>query len=217
MRLRLPSVIVMICLFAYGCVGSNEYSLPQAVSVSIDSTPFIVSAPKGFCVDQTSAKKTRNIMTVFIVNCVDLGNSWNQSLGRRPISALLSATVAVRDDKGDIVKELYNFFSNKKGGSRYLSASQELETKLLRSELVDGMLFLYLEKNSENAIYGQKPRFARLFFVFDNKLVSLHIANFSNQYNSLKPIRRLAIDFAFGIRAANEKATLVQKFEKEKK
>ena len=113
------SIILFLCLS--GCMETVNPSLPNAVSLYSGEQKIIIAAPNGFCVDQRLASKGKSSTTLFVIDCVEVNTSSGVTTNRRPLSAILTATVI--DFQNSSVSTIGNLeeLLTKKPGINFLS------------------------------------------------------------------------------------------------
>ena len=196
--------VLLLCLCLVGCVTSSEQHLTKAVSVSADKRKFIIEAPKGFCIDQRKAHKGLVSISVFIVDCVQVQDIGGVSNSRRPLSAVLTATVmGYKNSKIDKIEQLKEFFIQKPGINYLSRSNSNAGLKLHRVENRNNILLFFVEQIPSDINVTQSPFFWRAFLLSKGKIISLTASNFSNNIKSRKLLRKLIVEFANNIVLAN--------------
>ena len=198
------NILIAIMFFNISCVETRNFSLPTAVSVPFEEKEIVISAPEGFCVDQRLASKSVYSTTLFIVNCAKVNSSTGTVMKRRPISALLTATVVdIKNSEVRDIKRLEDLLT-KKPGINYLSRTNtNAILKVHRVETQKNFLFFLIEQRPADIDVKQSNYFWRLFFFIDERIISMTASNFSDGPASFKKLRKLIDEFAKNTFAAN--------------
>ncbi len=185
------------------CVSSNQSSLTKAVSVAADES-LIISAPKGFCVDQKMAKKVAEAITIFVVDCISVEGSKGTENFRRPISTILTATIIGPVEKDLVsVEQLQEFFTTQPG-INYLSRSNSTAIlKVHKVERKNEVLILLIEQRPINMDANQSKFFWRAFFLFERNIISLTASNFSENESAVQNLKKLILEFSQNILIGN--------------
>tara|TARA_Y100001968_G_C19365811_1_gene722438 strand:- start:542 stop:1135 length:594 start_codon:yes stop_codon:yes gene_type:complete len=191
-------------LFA-GCISSHDSSITKAVSITVDEK-MIISAPKGFCVDQKMVDKTSDAITLFVIDCISTENSIEKVFARRPISTVMTATI-IGPLTADLtsVESLRTFFTTQPG-INYLSRSETNKIlKLHVVEEINNILLFLVEQRPTDINFTQSSYYWRAFFIHNKKIISLTASNFSEDKYSRKRLRKLILEFSRNILLANSK------------
>jgi len=194
---------VFIIGFLTACVSSNQSSLTKAVSVAADES-IIISAPKGFCVDQKMAKKVSEAITIFVVDCISVEGSKGTENFRRPISTILTATIIGPVEKDLVsVEQLQEFFTTQPG-INYLSRSNSTSIlKVHKVERKNEVLILLIEQRPMNMDINQSKFFWRAFFLIERNIISLTASNFSENESAVQNLKKLILEFSQNILIGN--------------
>ena len=198
------TLLIGTIFFIVGCVETVNQSLPNAVSLMSGEQRIIISAPRGFCVDQRLASKVKGVTTLFVIDCVNVKSSNGTLTKRRPISAVLTATVV--DFENSNVKSISRLqeLLVKKPGINFLSRTNtNTLLKVHKIENKKEKLFFLIEQRGSDIDVKQSNYFWRVFFFIDSKLVSLTASNFTDGYESQKKLKRLIAEFANSTVASN--------------
>jgi hypothetical protein len=191
--------IILVGLFALicGCVPTINTSLLTAVSVVSGKQKITVSSPTGFCVDQKLANKSSSSITLFIIDCIRVSDQNGVSVRRRPLSAILTATVIDYNNlKVTSISELKNILTEKPG-INYLSKSNTTAMlKVHQVEQAKNILIFLIEQRSPNIGVKQSNYFWRSFFFTKGKLIAMTASNFSDDKNSQMKLRKLLLEFS---------------------
>ena len=190
-------------LLLTSCVSTNQNALTQAVIVTGDD-PIKISAPEGFCVDQSMTSKTTEAITLFIIDCVSVKNSMGNDFFRRPVSAILTATVIgpISQELKDI-KGIRKFLTSDQGSGFLSRSSKNSILKLHQIEEKDGVLLFLIEQRSSNIDFAQSNFFWRSFLISKNRIISLTASNFSNEDHFRKILKNLILKLSRNIVQAN--------------
>ena len=178
------------------CIQTINSPLPQAVSLVSGNQTITISSPLGFCVDQRLANQISGSITLFIIDCVEVKGPNGVTARRRPLSAILTATV-IDYNIGDLnrISDLEEVLT-KKPGINYLSKSNTTAT--LKVHLVESnehsLLFL-IEQRPSNIGVKQSDYFWRIFFFTNGKLVVMTASNFSDGKSSQLKLKKLLREF----------------------
>ena len=200
------AVLFALVLLIGGCVDTKNLSLPNAVSLISGDQKIVISAPKGFCVDQRLASKTASATTLFIIDCVKVNNPNSVMSKRRPISAILTATVV--DFESSEIKDISKLkeLLTRKPGINYLSkAHTNTLLKVHQVEIKKDLLLFLIEQRGSDIGVKQSNYFWRVFFIIDGRIVSMTGSNFSESSNSIRKLEKLINEFAKNTIAANIK------------
>ena len=198
--------LIALILSISGCVDTINQSLPNAVSLISGDQKIVISAPKGFCVDQRLASKAASATTLFIIDCVKVNNPNSMTSKRRPISAILTATVVdfksseIRD-----VRKLRNLLTRKPGINYLSRTNANTLLKVHQVEIKKDLLFFLIEQRGSDVGVKQSNYFWRVFFFIDGRIVSMTGSNFSESSNSMRKLEKLISEFANNTLAANTK------------
>ena len=188
------------------CVQTIDSALPTAVSLVSGSEEIIISSPLGFCVDQKLANKSSSSITLFIIDCIKINSPTGVKVKRRPLSAILTATVI--DNKSfslTSVTELKKLLTTKPG-INYLSKSNTTATiKVHRVEIIENVLLFLIEQRLPNIGVKQSNHFWRSFFFTKGKLVAMTANNFSDDKDSQLKLRQKILEFSEKTMLANSR------------
>ena len=199
-------VLLTLILLSSGCVNTMNASLPDAVSLNFGDKKIVVSAPKGFCVDQRLTRKSASATTLIIIDCIKVNNSNIIMSRRRPISAILTATVV--DFESSEIKDISKLkeLLTRKPGINYLSkAHTNTLLKVHQAEIKKDLLLFLIEQRGSDIGVKQSNYFWRVFFIIDGRIVSMTGSNFSESSNSIRKLEKLISEFAKNTIAANIK------------
>jgi hypothetical protein len=197
-------IYLTLLTFMSGCIQTIQSSLPTAVSLVSGSTNIIISSPLGFCVDQKLANKSSGSMTLFIIDCVKVKTSNGETVRRRPLSAILTATVV--DYNSSVVNSIIELkvILTKKPGINYLSKSNSTSMiKVHQVESNENLLLFLIEQRAPNIGVKQSNYFWRGFFFAKEKLVIMTASNFSDDDKSQLKLKKILLDFAKRTMVAN--------------
>ena len=194
------TLFLLIC----GCIQTNNPSLTGAVSLISGSQKVIISAPRGFCVDQRLADKSTHSITLFIINCVKIKGPTGFTVRRRPPSAILTATVIDYDSISvNNISDLEEILT-KKPGINYLSKSNDSAMiKVHRVETDEYLLLFLIEQRAPDIGVKQSNYFWRSFFFAKGKLIAMTASNFSDDRSSQLKLKKLLIEFSDKTKVAN--------------
>ena len=180
-----------------GCVTTTDTSLQSAVSVVSGKQKITVSSPAGFCVDQKLANKSSSSITLFIIDCIRVMDEGGVSARRRPLSAILTATIVDYNSfKVTSINELKNILT-KKPGINYLSKSNTTAMlKVHQVEQTKNILIFQIEQMGPNIGVKQSDYFWRSFFFTKGKLVAMTASNFLDDKNSQMKLKKLLQEFS---------------------
>ena len=197
-------VLFAVVLCGCGCVDTTNPSLLTAVSLTAGGEKIIVSAPQGFCVDQKLAKKARGSTTLFIIDCVKIKSSNGVITRRRPLSAILTATVIdLKSPKIDTIESLEELLT-KKPWINYLSRSNtNTVLKVHQIQADNNLLFFLIEQRMGDIDVKQSHYFWRVFFFINGRIISMTASNFSDDIESQRKLRQLVQQFANNTLIAN--------------
>ena len=198
-------ILFVNILWLSACVGTVDPSLPKAVSLLSGDKKIIISSPKGFCVDQRLANKVKGSTTLFVINCIEVNSSTGVVTTRRPLSAILTATVI--DFQSDEIKDIGRLeeILTRKPGINFLSRINTTAfLKVHEIESQNRLLFFLVEQRGANTNVKQSNYFWRVFFFIDGRIVSMTASNFSDNLSGRKKLKRLISEFANNTIAANK-------------
>ena len=198
-------IYLTLLIFMSGCIQTTQSSLPTAVSLVSGIKNIIISSPLGFCVDQKLANKSSGSMTLFIIDCVKVKTSNGETARRRPLSAILTATVV--DYNSPLVNSITELkeILTKKPGINYLSKSNsKAMLKVHRVESNENLLLFLIEQRVPNIGVKQSNYFWRCFFFAKEKLVIMTASNFSHDNNSQLKLKKILLDFVNRTMVAND-------------
>lgn len=186
------------------CAPTINSSLLTAVSVVSGNQTIIISSPAGFCVDQKLANKSSSSITLFIIDCIKVTNPNGVTVRRRPLSAILTATVVDSTSfEVNSMNELKNILI-KKPGINYLSKSNTTAMlKVHEVELNENLLLFLIEQRAPNIGVKQSDYFWRSFFFTKGKLVAMTASNFLDNRNSKLKLKKLLLEFSDKTSVAN--------------
>lgn len=201
----LKKKIIFFCLLTVSaCVETMDPSLPKAVSMLSGDKEIIISAPKGFCVDQRLANRARGTTTLFVIDCINVSTPTGVVTTRRPLSAILTATVI--DFQSDEITNILRLeeILTKKPGINFLSrANTTALLKIHQIEKKKKLLFFLVEQRISITDVKQSNYFWRVFFFIDGRIVSMTASNFSDNLIARKKLKQLISEFANNTMAAN--------------
>ena len=195
---------ILFFLVLCGCMETIQPSLPTAVLVTFGNETMVIASPKGFCVDEKLANRASGSMTLFIINCVRVKNSTEVTMKRRPISAILTATLV--DSKISDISDIsiLEGILTKKPGINYLSRSQsDASLRVHKIEKKNNILLFLIEQEATDIGVKQSSYFWRAFFFEKDKMISLTASNFLESKRSQKKLKNLIIEFANNTMLAN--------------
>ena len=180
-------------------------SLPNAVSLYSGEQKIIISAPNGFCVDQRLASKGKSSTTLFVIDCVEVNTSSGVTTKRRPLSAVLTATVIdFQNSSVNTIGSLEEILT-KKPGINFLSRVNT--NALLKVHQIDNekdFLFFLIEQRGSDIDVKQSDFFWRAFFFIEGRIISMTASNFSDGSKSRKKLKKLIGEFARNTVVANQ-------------
>ena len=204
MHFLLKSVTFCSALFISSCVSNQTDIFPRAVSVVIDQTPVYITAPDGFCIDQGTAKKVPNAVTLFAIDCIIIETEHGFSSARRPVSSILTATISKSEHYGSNNLDEFLNFLTKKPGLKMLSRSETINPLKIHSiEKVQDLILFYGEQRVDGIEVNRSPFFWRALFFLDGHIVSLTANNFIQDKNSKVRLKKLIVEFSKNIKASN--------------
>lgn len=197
-------IFLTLSISISGCVETVNSSLPSAVSLLSDEKKIIISAPNGFCVDQGLVSKAKGSITIFVIDCVKVNSSTGIITKRRPVSAILTATVidfqSLNIQNVRSLKELLT----KKPGINFLSrANTNSLIKVHQVDVQKELLFFLIEQRGSDIDVEQSNYFWRVFFFVEGKIISMTASNFLDSSNSKKRLKKLIGEFAKNTLVAN--------------
>ncbi|MBU2866139.1 hypothetical protein [Pacificibacter marinus] len=172
-------------------------------SVRLASSNFTVTAPDGFCVDETSVKDTVKTGFVLMADCAALRGKKHKVDQSR--SVLLTTTVAAPLENPESVtpQALQKFFSTEQGRA-VLSRNGDAVTVSASMEIVDDdTLILHIRDSSPVNIDGLSQDDWRAFTVIHNRLVTLSVTPFVGVTASNTSAKALVIQLARLLLAEN--------------
>ena len=202
----IKGIFIVVILCCGGCIETVNSSLPKAVSLKSGNQEIIISAPKGFCVDQSLVSKAKGSTTLFVIDCVKVNDVNGLTTGRRPVSAILTATVI--DFKSPDVNSIGRIkqLLTKKPGINFLSrANSNALLKVHEIEIKNDLLFLSIEQRDSDIDVKRSKYFWRLFFFVEGRIISMTASNFSNDSSSKNKLKHLIEEFAINTLLANQK------------
>lgn len=190
-------IFVAFFMVTCGCVQTTNSSLLKAVSVSSGDKKIVISSPSGFCVDQKLVKKSSGSVTLFIIDCVKVDNPNGIIIKRRPLSAILTATIIEYNNASiDNIVDLEQILTTKPG-INYLSKSNSAAMLKVRQIESDKNLLLFLiEQRVPNIGVKQSDYFWRGFFFTQGKIVAMTASNFSDTQDSQRKLKKILLEFA---------------------
>lgn len=204
MNFLLKSVSLCSVFIVFSCVSSQTDIFPRAVSVVIDETSVFITAPDGFCIDQGTAKKVLNAVTLFAIDCIIIKTEHGFSSARRPVSSILTATISKSEQYGPTNLDDLAEFLTKKPGLKMLSRSETINPLKIHSiEKGQDLILFYGEQRVDGTEVNRSPFFWRALFFLDNHIVSLTANNFIQDRNSKARLKKLIVEFSKNIRASN--------------
>jgi hypothetical protein len=129
----------------------------------------VITAPNGFCIDQGTAKKVTNAVTIFAVNCITIQTEIGFSSARRPISAILTATISKSESYNSNDLDGLAEFLSREPGLKMLSRSETINNLKVHDILRDkDILLFFSEQRAENIEVSRSPFFWRALFFIDD-------------------------------------------------
>lgn len=180
-------------------------SLPNAVSLYSGEQNIIISAPKGFCVDQRLASKGKGSTTVFVIDCVEVNTSNGVTTKRRPVSAMLTATVIdFQNSSVSTIGSLEEILTKKPGINFLSRVNSNALLKIHQINNEKDLLFFFIEQRGSDIDVKQSDFFWRAFFFIEGRIISMTASNFSDGSKSRKKLKKLIGEFAHNTVAANQ-------------
>ena len=185
--------LILIC----SCVQTTKSELPTAVSLVPGNEKIIISSPLGFCVDQNLANKSSGSITLFIIDCVKISSPTGVKSKRRPLSAILTATVIdYKSLSVTSVTELEKLLTTKPGINYLSKSNTTAKLKVHRVEIIDSLLLFLIEQRLPSIGVKQSNYFWRSFFFTKGRLVAITANNFSDDRHSQLKLRQIILEFS---------------------
>ena len=196
--------LIVLILFVVGCVETINPSLPTAVSLFSGEQKVIISAPTGFCIDQRMAHKNKGSTNLFVIDCVEVNSPKGSSTSRRPISAVLTATVIdFQSPEITTIDKLKELFTKKPGINFLSRANTNALLKVHKIETEKNVLFFLIEQRGSDIGVKQSHFFWRAFFFIEGRVISMTASNFSSGHASEKKLKKVISEFANNTLASN--------------
>ena len=141
-------ILTVLAFSSISCVETVNSSLLKAVSLVAGEQEVIISAPNGFCVDQKQVSRVKGSIMLFVIDCIMNDNNGDINAMRRPLSAILTATVI--DFQGSELKSISRLeeLLTRKPGINFLSRTNtNAVLKVHHIENIEGLLFFLSNKD----------------------------------------------------------------------
>lgn len=174
----------------------GEHAAKGLTSVRLAASNFNVTAPNGFCIEETSVKDTAQTGFVLMADCAALRGKKRQVNQSR--SVLLTTTVAppLESSQNVTPKALEQFFGTEQGRA-VLSRNGDPDAVSASMEIVNNdILILYIRDSSPVNIEGLAQDDWRAFTVINDRLVTLSVASFVGGAASKPSAKTLMIRLA---------------------
>ena len=202
--LRKGIFLFFICS-ASGCVETSDVALYDAVSLISDGQKIIISAPKGFCIDQRQSNRAAGSTILVVIDCVKMDDSSDVTISRRPLSALLTATIAdFQSPDLTNISRLEELLTRKPGINSLSRANTNALVKVHKIEKNKNVLIFLIEQRVSDIDVLQSNFFFRAFFFVEGRIISMTASNFSDNVASRKILKKLIIEFAKNTLMANQ-------------
>ena len=199
-------ILTVLAFSSISCVETVNSSLLKAVSLVAGEQEVIISAPNGFCVDQKQVSREKGVIMLFIIDCVMNDNNGDINAMRRPLSAILTATVIdFQESELKSISRLEEVLTRKPGINFLSRTNTNAVLKVHHIENIEGLLFFLIEQRPSDIDVKQSNYFWRVFFIIDEKIISMTASNFSHGVASQKRLKRLINEFANSTLAANKR------------
>ena len=198
-------IIFAVVFFVSSCMETRNYLLPNAVSILSGEKKLIIAAPEGFCVDQKLSSKVKGSITLFVIDCVQVQGSVGHNNLRRPISAILTATVIELENvEMKSITELKELLIQKPGINFLSRENSNALLKVHKVESDRDLLFFLIEQRRPNIEVKQSDYFWRVFFFLDGRIISMTASNFIDSTESRNKSKTLIREFANNTLFANK-------------
>ena len=193
-----PKLRAFFLIFSFtGCVASMNSSLLSTVSLVHDENEYKIVAPAGYCVDQTLLSKSKASTTLAVIDCIRVDTGSEASNSRRPVSAVLTATLA-HFESVDVknINHLKELLIRKPGINLLSRANTNAPLKVHKIEIENDILFFLIEQRGSDGNIKQSNFFWRAFFFLNGKIIAMTASNFSDRRDSKKNLENLIFEFA---------------------
>ena len=153
-------ILTVLAFSSISCVETVNSSLLKAVSLVAGEQEVIISAPNGFCVDQKQVSRVKGSIMLFVIDCIMNDNNGDINAMRRPLSAILTATVI--DFQGSELKSISRLeeLLTRKPGINFLSRTNtNAVLKVHHIENIEVLLFFLIEQRPSDIDVKQSNYF----------------------------------------------------------
>ncbi len=194
--------LIFMCLI--GCVSTDKPSLLSNVALLSVDQQIIISAPSGFCIDQELVNSSNGSTTLFVIDCIKVKTSAGLITRRRPVSAILTATVIdIQSSEIMSIDRLEKLLTKKPGINLLSRTDTNAILKVHKVDRKNDLVLFLIEQRGPNVDFKQSDYFWRGFSIIDGKLISMTASNFSDSPDSIKKLKKLLEEFVTATRSSN--------------
>ena len=181
------AALIFLC-FLFSCMNNQLSDIEKSAEYKIGDTYLLVTAPKGYCINQSTYISSKTRLQFIITDCISAASS--QNLKRRPVSSIVSVNV--------LYEPGLKSFSNISGLVKNAGGIKDLKlifgdksTKIRNSSFEDDILFLSLENSYHNVALNTGKFFFKALTLRDNVLITVTSYGFSQKANNRIAHRQL--------------------------
>ena len=181
------AALIFLC-FLFSCMNNQLSDIEKSAEYKIGDTYLLVTAPKGYCINQSTHISSKTRLQFIITDCISAASS--QNLKRRPVSSIVSVNV--------LYEPGLKSFSNISGLVKNAGGIKDLKlifgdksTKIRNSSFEDDILFLSLENSYHNVALNTGKFFFKALTLRDNVLITVTSHGFSQKANNRIAHRQL--------------------------
>ena len=181
------AALIFLC-FLFSCMNNQLSDIEKSAEYKIGDTYLLVTAPKGYCINQSTHISSKTRLQFIITDCISAASS--QNLKRRPVSSIVSVNV--------LYEPGLKSFSNISGLVKNAGGIKDLKlifgdksTKIRNSSFEDDILFLSLENSYNDVALNTGKFFFKALTLRDNVLITVTSYGFSQKANNRIAHRQL--------------------------
>ena len=179
--------LIFLC-FLFSCMNNQLSDIEKSAEYKIGDTYLLVTAPKGYCINQSTHISSKTRLQFIITDCISAASS--QNLKRRPVSSIVSVNV-LYDPGLKSFSDISGLVKNAGGIKDLKLIFGDKSTKIRNSSFEDDILFLSLENSYHNVALNTGKFFFKALTLRDNVLITVTSYGFSQKANNRIAHRQL--------------------------
>ncbi len=196
----MPGLALVLCIGLAGCgMPGIGPSAPRSVRVA-DGT-LVLTAPKGFCVDQKASRADGSF--VLFGNCAALSGNPLLPQPAQPVVLTAAVSAPASGPVADALPQMEAFFRSEAGRAALSRVGKAETVKVLETGRNGEVLLVHLRDTAEFSGPRVAPEYWRAFTGGAGRILSLSVLPLRDRPITDASQRELILAFAGWIRAAN--------------